>query len=87
MAGTWIGRGGPTAWPPMSPDLTPLDFLWGCVNSIVYQVKINDLRHLKPRIRDAVATVTPNMHQATWNEVEYRLDICRATKEARIKIY
>ena len=21
----WIGRGGPTAWPPRSPDLTPLD--------------------------------------------------------------
>jgi hypothetical protein len=22
----WIGRGGPTAWPPRSPDLNPLDF-------------------------------------------------------------
>jgi hypothetical protein len=22
----WIGRGGPTAWPPPSPDLNPLDF-------------------------------------------------------------
>ncbi|KAE8745037.1 hypothetical protein FOCC_FOCC008349 [Frankliniella occidentalis] len=26
----WIGRAGPVAWPPRSPDLTPLDFfLWG----------------------------------------------------------
>jgi hypothetical protein len=26
----WIGRGGPVAWPPRSPDLNPLDFiLWG----------------------------------------------------------
>ncbi|KAJ4442849.1 hypothetical protein ANN_04442 [Periplaneta americana] len=26
----WIGRGGPIAWPPRSPDLNPLDFyLWG----------------------------------------------------------
>ena len=24
----WIGRGGPTAWPPRSPDLTPLDFFF-----------------------------------------------------------
>jgi hypothetical protein len=24
MAGRWIGRGGPIAWPPGSPDLTPL---------------------------------------------------------------
>ena len=22
----WIGRGGTIAWPPRSPDLTPLDF-------------------------------------------------------------
>ena len=28
----WIGRGGPVAWPPRSPDLTPPDyFLWGFV--------------------------------------------------------
>jgi hypothetical protein len=27
------------------------------------------------------------MLQATWNEVEYRLDICRVTKEAHIEIY
>jgi hypothetical protein len=25
MAGRRIGRGGPIAWPPRSPDLTPLD--------------------------------------------------------------
>lgn len=22
----WIGRGGPTQWPPLSPAFTPLDF-------------------------------------------------------------
>jgi hypothetical protein len=84
----WIGRSGPIAWPPRSPDLTPVDFfLWGYVKNIVYQVKINDLQHLKACIRDVVAMVTPNMLQATWNEVEYRLDICRATKGACIEIY
>jgi len=26
----WIGRGGPIPCPPLSPDLSPLDFfLWG----------------------------------------------------------
>lgn len=25
----WIGRGAPVAWPPRSPDLTPLDFFVG----------------------------------------------------------
>jgi hypothetical protein len=43
------------------------------VKNIVYQLKINDLQHLKARTRDSVAAVTPNMLQATWNEVEYRL--------------
>ena len=28
--GQWIGRGSETiAWPPRSPDLTPLDFFYG----------------------------------------------------------
>jgi len=27
--GRWVGRRGPTAWPPRSPDLTPLDVLHG----------------------------------------------------------
>jgi hypothetical protein len=59
------------------------------MKNTVYQVttSINDLQQLKARTRDAVFTVTPNMHQATWNEVEYGLDICRATKEAHIGIY
>jgi hypothetical protein len=26
LPGRWIGRGGPIAWPPRSPDLNPLDF-------------------------------------------------------------
>jgi hypothetical protein len=33
----WIGGGGPVAWPPLSPDLIPLDFyLWSPLKSLVY---------------------------------------------------
>jgi hypothetical protein len=33
----WIGRGGPTAWPPRSPDLNPLDFYrWGHLKPLLY---------------------------------------------------
>jgi hypothetical protein len=33
----WIGRGGPIAWPPRSPDLSPQDFyLQGHLKSLVY---------------------------------------------------
>jgi hypothetical protein len=82
IAGRWIGRDGPITWPPRSPDL-----LWSYVKNIVYWVKINDLQHLKAHIRYSVAMVTPNMLQAVWNTVEYRLDICCATKGAHIEIY
>lgn len=34
----WIGRGGPIAWPPRSPDLTPMDFsVWGNAKDFVYK--------------------------------------------------
>ena len=37
----WIGRGGPMAWPPGSPDLTYLDFfLWGHMNQLAYEIVV-----------------------------------------------
>jgi hypothetical protein len=42
-----------------SADLTQLNFvLWGYVKNIFNQVKINDLQHLKARIRHAVEKKT-----------------------------
>jgi len=45
----WLGRGGPIAWPPRSPDFTPLDYyLWGHMKTLVYESKVNSrtaLRH------------------------------------------
>ena len=41
--GLWIGKGGPVAWPPRSPDLTLLDFfLWGHIKSLVYKTPVPD---------------------------------------------
>jgi hypothetical protein len=38
--GRWVGRGGPTAWPPRSLDLTPLDFFaWRFINPLPVQFK------------------------------------------------
>ena len=46
----WIGRG-PTAWPPRSPDLAPLDFfLWGDVKSLVYETPVVTVEDLIARI-------------------------------------
>jgi hypothetical protein len=69
----WIGRGGFLAWPPRTPDLTPLDFFfWGYVKNIFYQEKIADLRALRHCITEAVVTVTEVMLVNTWREIEYR---------------
>jgi hypothetical protein len=87
--GRWVGRGGPTAWPPRSPDLTPLDFCfaWGFIKHVVYSTKVRDLADLRQRIIEAVQLITPYMLINTWQELEYRLDICRATTGAHIEVY
>jgi hypothetical protein len=41
-----IGRGGPTAWPPRSPDLNPLDFCWwGHLATLVYAAPVYEEAH------------------------------------------
>jgi hypothetical protein len=38
----WIGLGGPTAWPPRSPDFTPMDFfLWGHIKALIYKSPVD----------------------------------------------
>lgn len=57
----WIGYGAPQAWPPRSPDLTPLDFfLWGHMKEIVYQEKSATIDELVMRIRNAAAQIQNN---------------------------
>lgn len=44
----WIGRGGTIAWPPRSPDLTPLDFcVWDLAKSQVLEGKPQTLEDVK----------------------------------------
>ncbi|GBL91350.1 hypothetical protein AVEN_203500-1 [Araneus ventricosus] len=47
----WIGRGGPVACPPRSPDLNPLDFFfWGHMKSLVYEAPVDSAEDLVARI-------------------------------------
>lgn len=58
----WIGRGGPVAWPPRSPDLTPLDFyLWGDVKRLVYTEEVTSVTELRARIISAFDTLKTNV--------------------------
>ncbi|KAL1268514.1 hypothetical protein QQF64_033877 [Cirrhinus molitorella] len=69
----WIGRRGPVEWPPRSHDLTHLDFyLWGHLKAIVYGVKIRDVQHLKLRILEACAGISPAVLLSVCEEWEKR---------------
>lgn len=88
----WIGRGGQQdlflrPWPPRSPDLTPCDFyLWGYVKGKVFVPPMpNSLEDLKHRIVEAVRSVTPDQLICVWREIDYRFDVCRATRGAHVE--
>jgi hypothetical protein len=83
----WIGRDGPTPWPPRSPDITHLDFLWGCVKDKMYSTPISNTDTLKARIRDALAVVTEEMLEKTWREIAYKLNVLRTTDGAHVEVY
>jgi hypothetical protein len=40
---------------------------------------------LKVRIRTAAETITADMLQTVWNELDYGVDVCRITKGAHIE--
>jgi len=69
-------------WPPRSPDATPCDFfLWGYIKVQVYVPPLpTSIPKLKVRIRTAIETITTDMLQTVWNELDYRVDVCRITK-------
>ena len=43
------------------------------------------IMELKVRIRTANETITADMLHTVWNELDYRVDVCRITKGAHIE--
>ncbi|KAJ4426530.1 hypothetical protein ANN_27344 [Periplaneta americana] len=77
--GRWIGRGGPIAWPPRSPDLSPLDFyLWGHLKSLVYSSPVPDLESLRNRIVACSEDIrnTPGVWDRVRRSMRYRCEVC-----------
>jgi len=67
--------------------LTPLNFFaWAFIKDAVYRRKVRDLADLRQRIFEAV-DITSQMLIKTWQELKYRLDICRATTGAHVEVY
>ena len=59
----------------------------GYIKKTVYAEKIRNIHHLQERITSAIETVTRDMIQKTWQEIEFRLDVSRATNGAHIEMY
>ena len=66
-----------TCHTPRSPDATPCDFsLWGYVKGQVYLPPLPaSIPEWKVRIRTAIETITADMLQTVWNELDYRVDV------------
>ena len=66
----------------------PIDFfLWRYVKDIVFSTPVPDITNLRSIITDVFATVTEDMLENTWREIDYRLDVLRATKGAHVEVY
>jgi hypothetical protein len=57
--------------------------LWGYVKDRIYVTKVRDLL---AQTVEAVGTITPDMLQQTWAELDYRLDILCITKGAHVEV-
>ena len=54
----WIGRRGAVEFPPLSPDLTSLDFyLWDTLKDVVYRKKLATLAVLWEETETACAAI------------------------------
>ncbi|GFV09043.1 uncharacterized protein TNCV_2738091 [Trichonephila clavipes] len=72
-----ISRFGPVNWPPRSCDLTPLDYLWGYVKSLVYADKPQTLDHLE----DKFSVLLPIYGQKkSHRKLDVQIDYIRASR-------
>ena len=87
LQGYWNDCRGFNNLPPRSPDATPCDFfLWSYVKDQGYVPALPaSIPELKVRIRTAILTITADMLQTVWNELDYRVDVCRITKGTHIE--
>ena len=63
-----------------------ISFYGGQVKGQVYVPPLPaSIPELKVRVRTAIETITADMLQTVWNELDYRVDVCRITKGAHIE--
>jgi len=53
----------------------------------VFPTPVPDITNLKARVTDAFATITEDMLEKTWREIDYQLDVLHATKGEHVEVY
>lgn len=77
FGGRWMGTRGPIAWPPRSPDLTPLDFfLWGYVKEQVYVRTYENVDELRESVIQAFRTIPRGILRKAVNSTVRRSYLC-----------
>ncbi|KAJ8912721.1 hypothetical protein NQ315_012275 [Exocentrus adspersus] len=67
----------PTAWPPRSADLTPMDyFLWGVVKSDVYRVPATTREDMVERIQQSFQRISPLVLSNVRRSFRRRAELC-----------
>ena len=69
---------------PPPPLLT---FLWWYVKDKMFSTPIPDITNLTAWKTEAFTTITEDMLENTWREIDYRLDFLRSTKGAHVEVY
>ena len=67
------------------PPLT--SFYGGMLRTKCFRHQFQILQIWRQEITDAFATITEDMLENTWREIDYRLDVLRATKGAHVEVY
>ena len=74
---SWIGRNGPIAWPPRSPDLSVLDFfLWGMVKNKVYRRTYQTIDELRGSVLECFNAIDRRSIRKATNSVLKRCNVC-----------
>jgi hypothetical protein len=82
----WAGRTIPLAHSVPLYNLTGF-FFWSYAKDQFFRPQVGSVVELRARINNEVASLTPPTLENIWHEIEYRLDILRATNGAHIEMY
>lgn len=73
LTGSWNGRDVPISRPPLSPDLTPLDFFtWGFAKNRTYHTPFPNLTQVNRRITSVIRRNNTETFQNEWKIAQDR---------------